>query len=60
MPSLGVPALGTTALGGETGVVHDPPVVSGVTATTTANTSANSTVSWSYTQPQGRPQTYYR
>ena len=60
MPALGVPTLGTTALGGETGVLRDPPVVSGVAATTTANTSANSTVSWSYTQPQGRPQSYYR
>ena len=36
MPALGVPTLGTTALGGETGVLRDPPVVSGVAATTTA------------------------
>ena len=60
MPAVAVPAIGTTALGGETGITHDPPVVSTVAATTAADLSANSTVTWAYTQPQGRPQSQYR
>jgi len=60
MPAVGVRAIGTTALGGETGTTHDPPVVASVAATTAADLSANSTVSWAYTQPQGRPQGQYR
>jgi hypothetical protein len=60
MPAVGVPAIGTTALGGETGITHDPPVVASVAASTAADLSANSTVTWAYTQPQGRPQDQYR
>ncbi len=60
MPAVAVPPIGTTALGGESGLTKDPPVVTSVAATTSANTSANSTVSWAYSQPQGRAQAQYR
>ena len=60
MPALGMAAIGTTAIGGESGLVYDPPVVSSVAATTTQHAAANSTVSWAYTQAQGRSQGSYR
>lgn len=60
MPAVAVPAIGATAIGGETGTTNDPPVVTSVAATTTANTGSNTTVSWAYSQPQGRSQAFYR
>ena len=60
MPAVAVSPIGTTALGGESGLTKDPPVITGVAATTSANTSANSTVTWSYSQPQGRAHAEHR
>ncbi len=56
---IGAAVIGAPVIGGA-GTVNSPPSVTSVAATTTANTGARSTVSWLYSQPQGRPQASYR